>query len=120
MQVSDGSQELLMKLVAWECFGDTGIDPKRLLRAVPLSDLKAVSRNIKSNGAHLQSFACISMVELELLFKSGLLQGDWIYIRNGEHVSLTYEPVSFPQQTTAFELAGINTLEHMAPVGAMA
>ena len=120
MRVSDSSQELMMQLVAWECFGETEIDPKELLREVPLTDLQAVSRNIKDNGSHLQAFACVSMVELELLFKSGLLQGDWIYTRSGDRVSITYEPVSFPKQSTDFTMVDMATLEQMTCAGAMA
>lgn len=120
MQVREAAQEVFVKLVAWECFGESDLDPKELLREVPLPDLHTVSKNIKELGSHLKNFACVSMVELELLFKSGMLLGDWEYQKDGERVHLAYEPISFPRQETNYELEDLTTLEHLTPVGASA
>lgn len=119
MQVSDETQNLFMKLVAWECFGAQEYDPKDLLREVPLSDLRTVSRNIKSQGAEMKNFACVSMVELELLYKTGLLAGDWHYTRRGDKVNITYDTVAC-EKTTCFELMDVGALEHLTPVCARA
>jgi hypothetical protein len=116
-RVSEQTQDLFMHLVAWECFGATEIEPKLLLRQVPLADLKIVSANVKAQGTALRNFACVTMVELELLFKSGLLQGDWGYDRNGDRVSLQYEPVSYPPQEVSTPLTDISS---EGLIGAMA
>lgn len=115
--VSDVSQQLFCKLVAWECFG-AELDPKELLREVPLEDLKKVSANIKAEGAHLKTFTCVSMVELELLFKSGLLTADWNYLRDGDRVTLSYEPISYPKQEMETRTTDLS-FDNM-PVGASA
>ena len=115
--VSDATQKLFMQLVGWECFGSE-IDPKKLLRQVPIEDLKIVSANIKAQGSHMKNFACVSMVELELLFKLGMLQQDWSFSRKDDQVSLQYEPVSFPTQK--IETRTTDLFIDSTPVGAMA
>jgi hypothetical protein len=105
--VSEGVQDVLTHLVAWECLGVTKFDPKILLRQIPLSDLSVISANIKKQGSALKEFVCVSMVGLEVLYKTGMLVGDWSYVRNDKKVSLTYEPVNFPKAHANLELLAI-------------
>jgi hypothetical protein len=106
-KVSDNVQDVFSQLVAWECLGMPEVDPKILLRQVSLGDLSIVSSNIKSQGSALKEFVCCSMVGLEILYRTGMLVGDWSFTRDGEKVRLSYEPMNFPRGTYDINLLSV-------------
>ena len=89
--VSDGAEDLLAKLVAWELLGRDDFDPKDLLRKVPLPDLILVQTNINDQSDEVKEFVCVRMLEAELLFRSGFLTTDWSFYRCGTCVNICYD-----------------------------
>ena len=94
--VTEPSQELFTKLVAWELLGVEDDDPKALLRQVPLSDLSLVAKNIQ-DIPDADQFVSTTMVSLELGYRLGK-NTDWSWEREGVTVHLGFklcQPISF-------------------------
>jgi hypothetical protein len=89
MHVSEAGEELMVLLVAWEMLGRADLDPHQILREVDLEDLEAVHLNI-SIDPKTRCFVCCEMVELEMLYRRGLLQGDWSMRRQDAEVQLNF------------------------------
>lgn len=90
VQVSAAAEDILMQLIAWEMW-DARVDPKNLLRQVPLADLSIIQGNISRQEEGVKKFASVQMVELELLYRNGLLIGDWSYRKDNTCVSLNFK-----------------------------
>jgi hypothetical protein len=90
-QVSEEAEELLSQLLAWE-MGATELDPKVLLRQVPLADLAVVLSNIDNESFVFQTSATLRLVYLEHLYRTGNLGGDWEVTRD----DLTHMTMKIP------------------------
>jgi hypothetical protein len=88
--VSQGAEDVLVQLVAWELLGAEDVDPKRLLRTLPLPDLAIVQANINAQSDEVKQFVSVQMVELEMLYRRGFLSGDWSYKKESSCVHLNY------------------------------
>jgi hypothetical protein len=87
--VSELSQDLFSDLVTWELLGDADIDPKTVLRQVPLSDLSVV------RSRKLPECVCTTLIDLEWQYRVGQVR-DWTCTRCGDKVKITYDVVSPP------------------------
>lgn len=87
-QVSPAAQDVFVDLVKWEMLG-FDLDPKALLRQVPLGDLSIVKSNIDKNGISGLT-ATESLVEAEILYRTGKLVEDWSYEKKDESFRLHY------------------------------
>jgi len=96
-QVSTEGEELFAELVAWELLGDTEVDPKAVLRSASDEDLQTVAANVHGDKK-LKDFLIVRMVELELLFREQLLGEDWTVVRNGNCVTLSFNPATVAPQ----------------------
>jgi hypothetical protein len=97
-QVSEQAEEVLSQLVAWEMLGREDIDPKPLLRQVPLADLSIVLANIGQGGFPFDTSVSLRLVYLEHAYRTGKLEGDYELERKGSDVTLHIplkEPVKF-------------------------
>jgi hypothetical protein len=87
-QVSEQAEELLSQLLAWE-LGATELDPKIILRQVPLADLAVVLSNVGEEDAVLaDTSVSLRLVFLEHEYRVGHLGGDWDVEKNGLEVFL--------------------------------
>jgi hypothetical protein len=87
--VSTGGEELMTLLVAWEMLGRDDLDPHKILRDVTEEDLETVRGNIRG-VPETKSFVSCELVELELMFRHGLLEGDWSLEREENEVRLNF------------------------------
>jgi len=74
--VSEVAENLMFKLVAWEFLNRDDFDPKTLLRALPLADLKLIVGNME-NMPNSREFLSTQMVKVEMLYRLGQLKEDW-------------------------------------------
>jgi hypothetical protein len=91
VSISPHGQDVVRLLVAWELLGAEDIDPKQLLREMAIDDLFLVREN--SLLAEDEDFLSIKMVGLEVMYRSGLLVGDWDVFQEGDLVTLSYTTV---------------------------
>lgn len=94
-QVSEQAEDLLYDLMAWEFLG-ADLDPRVVLRQVSLADLCVVQSNLEK----LQSLesATVTLLGIELAYRTGKLVGDWEFTQDGEHANVKAqlkEPLNF-------------------------
>lgn len=89
--VSAQAEEAIQLLVCWELLGAVDVDPKQVLREVSIWDLYIVKENIMLTGEG--DFLSTKLVELEVMYRDGLLREDWALSQEGEHVSIRYSPL---------------------------
>lgn len=97
--ISAHAESAIQLLVSWELLGISDIDPKQVLREVPLEDLLVIRENILRQGDG--EFLSTQMVGLEVSYRHGLLRDDWALTQSGKSVSLRYSPL---KQGRSFDL----------------
>ena len=88
-KVSSGGEQLMVLLVAWEMLGRADLDPHAILRDVSTADLELVQTNICS-APETRSFVSCELIEIELMYRRGLLMGDWSIRRSDDEVKLDF------------------------------
>jgi hypothetical protein len=92
-QVSERTASVLIQLVAWELLSEgSTVDPKALLRSLPIEDIMAIRGNIAEEPRCLE-LTTAQMVDLEVQYRTGTLAEDWSYERNNQLVRLHYTPI---------------------------
>lgn len=101
-RVSEQADEALAQLIAWELGAE--LDPKVLLRQVPLADLSVVLANVGEVGCVLtDTSVALRLVFLEHSYRIGQLGGDWNVEKKGHEVYLTI-PMAAPIKMVKFDL----------------
>lgn len=103
-QVSEEAEELLSQLLAWEMGAD--LDPKIILRQVPLADLAVVLTNMDQESFVFQTSATLRLVYLEHMYRTGNLGGDWEVSRD----DLTHMTLKIPLKKP-IEFISLNLME---------
>lgn len=86
-KVSEQAEEALAQLIAWELGAE--LDPKALLRQVPLADLSVVLSNVGEEDAVLaDTSVSLRLVFMEHEYRLGHLGGDWDVEKKGLEVYL--------------------------------
>jgi hypothetical protein len=88
--LSDSIQDLLADLVMWECLDKQEVNPKLILRTVSLPELSILAANIDTGEDYLEKFVVVQMIKVELMYRKGLLKGDWTFLRCGQKINLRY------------------------------
>jgi hypothetical protein len=102
--VSNRGQDQLSKIIEWELVGsDAPIDPHRIMRDLSDSDLESAWDNLQGAPPDTKKFVSYQVVELEKIYRQGLMHGDWNCIQEGSRVRLSYSPNN---QTTAWAKSG--------------
>jgi hypothetical protein len=92
-RVNEKTGSILIQLFAWEMLDrDSTVDPKALLRSLPIEDLHTVHGNILEDPRVL-SLTTAQMVDLEIQYRTGLLEEDWSFERDSQRVLLHYTPI---------------------------
>jgi len=92
--VSYRGQGLMSKIIEWELVGaDAPVDPHRIMRDLSDSDLKSLWDNVKNVMPEMKTLVSYQVVELEMLYRQGLVDGDWLCIQEGSKVRLSYRPI---------------------------
>jgi len=93
--VSMTGQNLMSKIIEWELVGaDEPIDPHRIVRDLSDSDLESLWENIKDVAPEMKVLVSYQVVELERIYRQGLMRGDWLCIQEGARVRLSYYPLN--------------------------
>lgn len=89
--VSMGGEDLMAQLVAWEMLGREDLDPHRILRSVLVEDLERVQRNLLGSFERARDrFVSCQLIEIELLWRRGMLREDWCILRSDGSVRLIF------------------------------
>ena len=92
--VSTTGQGLMSKIIEWELLGATDpIDPHRIMRDLTDRDVKSLWDNIKDVTPEMKTLVSYQVVELEMLYRQGLIDGDWRCSQEGSKVRLSYSPI---------------------------
>jgi len=91
--VSEVGEVLMFKLAAWELLGREDYNPRDLLRSLPFADLELISKNITEETKY---FLSVNMVQVEMMYRTGRLEGDWEPSRDGARYTLS--PYQHTQQ----------------------
>lgn len=103
-RVSEQADEVLAQLIAWEMDLRAELDPKALLRQVPLADLSVVLSNIGEGGSILtDTSVSLRLVFLEHAYRLGHLGGDWEVEKKGLEVFLKI-PLRAPIKMVRYNL----------------
>lgn len=95
----------------WECLEGEG-DPKLILRQVSLPELSVLVVNIDHGEGRLvptlDKFVVVQMIKVEMMYRKGLVDGDWTFLRLGNKINLRYSLI--PHKLT-------ETFHEIEPVG---
>jgi hypothetical protein len=57
-------------------------------------DLKSLWDNVKDVAPEMKTLVSYQVVELEMLYRQGLVDGDWSFSQEGSKVRLSYSPIN--------------------------
>jgi hypothetical protein len=92
--VSTTGQYMMSKIIEWELLGaEAPINPHRIMRDLSDRDLKSLWDNVQDVAPAMKTLVSYQVVELEMLYRQGLIDGDWKFVQEGSRVRLSYSPI---------------------------